>query len=438
MHGLLLRIGLADRLDSRKLRAIGARLWSAHAFWNLVGIAALVAWALYWNYAIKKWHVKASPVMWFQPYAFVSLDFLHNYQAARFWIDGGDPFRAEFGDPIGRKLCYPPIVLVCFAWCKLLPVGKAIAVWTVALGAFAALGAVAAWRTRRELGLAPVPIAFALAAVVTSSATLYAMERGNYDLLLVPCALLAVWGLRRTGWRADGVAGYALALALCIKIYPGLLLGVPLLMGRWRVLGCAAAFAALFLAFQPHNLPIFVQNLTELSTSHDSNTLAMPSPVSHSISYSWMALWTGTRFAALSRIPGVVAAGLIVGGLAAWLAWRFRRAGKPAAAILPTLFWLLAAATFVPKVSNDYNLTFLTIAILAVWDRRDPVVVHVGLGVFGLMLQPLGFPIQPSVVFGAKIAGLALAAYCLACRIRETTSTPTDPADRATEGFHAG
>lgn len=431
-------MGWIDRTRAPDLRAAVRGLWSAHTFWNLVGLAALVVWALYWNYAIKKWHVKASPVMWFQPYEFVSLDFLHNFQAVNYWFAGGDPYRADFGDPIGRKLCYPPIVLVCFAWCKLLPVGKAIAVWTIALGGCAALGALAAWRSRRELGLAPVPILFALAAVVTNSATLYAMERGNYDLLLVPCAVLAAWGLRRTGWRADGVAGYALGLAFCLKLYPGLLLAVPLVMGRWRTLGCTAAFVGLFLAFQSHNLPIFAKNLSELSISHDVDTLAMPSPVSHSISYSWKALWSGTRFGALARIPGSVAAGLIVGGLSIWVAWRFHRAGRPPTVILPALFWVLAAATFVPKVSNDYNLTFLSLAVLAVWDRRDPVAVHAGFGLLCLMLQPLGFPIQPSVVLGVKIAGLALAAYCLACRIRESQSTPTNPADRATEGFHSG
>jgi Glycosyltransferase family 87 len=437
VHGLLRRIWPIDRTVAGAPRPdVWRRPWSAHTFWNLIGLAALVVWALYWNHAIKKWHVKSSPVMWFQPYEFVSLDFLHNYQASRFWINGGDPFRADFGDPIGRKLCYPPIVLVYFAWCKLLPVGAAIAVWTIALGGCAAIGALAAWLVRREMGLTPVPIVFAVAAIVTSSATLYAMERGNYDLLLVPCAMLAAWGLRRTGWLADGVAGYALGLALCLKIYPGLLLAVPLLFGRWRTLGCTAAFVAAFLAFQSHNLPIFAKNLLELTTSHDADALAMPSPVSHSISYSWKALWSGTRFALLAKIPGTVAAGLIVGGLLSWIAWRLHRCGNPRSAILPVLFWVLAAATFVPKVSNDYNLTFLTLAVLAVWDRRDPVAVHVGFGMLVLMLQPLGFPIAPSVVLGIKIASLALAAYCLASRLRELT--PIDPADRATEGFHAG
>ncbi len=414
-------------------------MWSAHAFWNLVGLAALVWWALYWRYAILKWHVKGSPTTWYDPFAFLSLDFLHNFQAVNFWFAGGDPYRANFGDPIGRKLCYPPIVLVFFFWCKLLPVGKAIAVWTVALGAFATLGGVAAWGARRALGLSPVPVFFAVAAIVCSGPASYALERGNYDLLLVPYLLLAAWGLRRSGWRWDLLVGYALAAAICLKIYPGLLLAAPFALRRWRALGCTTAFVALLLSFQPHNLPIFEANLRELTTLHEVDTLPAAPPMIHSIPWGWKATWEGTRLGVLAKIPGPVAAGAIIGSLLAWVSLGLYRCRDPRAAILPFLLWTLAAATFVPKVANDYNLVFLPMAMLAVWDRRDPLPVHAGLALACLVLQPVGFAMSHSVIFGFKILGLMLTAYCLACRLRELReSTPTDPADRATEGFHAG
>lgn len=423
---------LGFRVESLK------KLLTAHAFWNIVGLAALIWWATYWNSAVKKWHVPRSPATWYGPYEFISLDFLHNYQASRFWIAGGDPYRAEFGDPIGRKLCYPPIVLVYFSWCKLLSVGKAIAVWTVVLGTLSCLGAYAAWRHRRELGLAPVPVLFALAAVATSAPVAYAMERGNYDLLIVPCILLAAWGLRKTGWRWDILVGYCVGLAICLKVYPGLMLVAVLAMRRYRAAGCVAAFVALFLSFQFHNLPIFEANLRELSIQHNVNTILSPPAVIHSIPYGWKSTWADTRLGLLAKIPGTVAAGVIVGGLTLWIAIGVWRCRDPRPIVLPLLLWLTAAATFVPKVSSDYNLVFLPMAVLALWDRRDPLFVHVGLGLLGLALQPIAFPFGTGALFGIKVAGMGLVAVCLANRLRELDQRPTDPTTQATEGFHVG
>ena len=414
------------------------KLGTAHTLWNLVGVAAIVWWLLYWRYALLKWHVKGSPATWYDPFRFLSLDFLHNYQAVQCWLSGGDPFRADFGDPVGRKLCYPPVVLVFFAWCKLLSVGKAIAVWTVALGALTAVGAAAAWHARRALGLTPVPIVFAIAAVICSGPASYALERGNYDLLLVPCVLLTAWGLRHSGWRWDLLVGYSLAAAFCLKIYPGLLFAVPLVLGRFRTLGWAGLFIAAMLSFHMSNLPIFATNLRELTDSHLVDTLPAPPPMMHSIPWGWKSTWEGSRFAELALIPGTVAAGLIVGSLLIGILWRLMRCPDPRPALLPVLLWTLAAATFVPKVSNDYNLVFLPMAMLAVWDRRDPFPVQAGLVLACLVLQPVAFPLSHTVIFGFKILGLILTSYCVARRLSDLPTTPSDPVERATEGFHAG
>ncbi len=409
---------------------------NARTFWNVVGIAALIWWATYWNNSVRKMHVRPSPPTWYEPFQFLSLDFLHNYQASRFWLDGHDPYRANFGDPIGRKLCYPPIVLVYFSWCKLLSVGKAIGVWTIALGLMASLGAYAAWLARRRLGLTPVPVFFALAAVVTSVPVAFAMERGNYDLLLVPCILLVAWGFRRTGWLPDAVIGYGLGLAICLKVYPGLLLAALVVRGRFRAVGLTAAAVAAFLSFQSHNLPIFLENLREIARLHEAETLALPPTVVHSIPFCWKATWDGTKLGFLAKVPGTYAAAAVVGGLLAWVCLGLYRCRDPRDLAVPLLFWIAAAATFVPKVSNDYNLVFLPMAVLALWDRRDPVYVHVGLGFLCLILQPIGFHMAPSVLFGIKVAALGLTAHCLVSRLRERNEHAIPP--RATEGFHAG
>lgn len=395
----------------------------SHVVLSLVALLVLVWWGGAWNRAVKKWKIKNSPVAWYDPYDFVSLDFLHNYQASRCWLSGHDPYREDFKDPIGRKLCYPPIVLACFAWCKLLPVQKAIAVWTLALASLAGLGAVAAWQTRRRLGLTPVPLLVMVAAVVTSAPVAFAMERGNYDLLIVPLILLMAWGLGRTGWLADGVIGYALGLAICLKVYPGLMGFALLALGRWRAAGLTAVAVAAFLGFQFQNLPIFLQNLRALSDSmqvHGINVLA----ATHSITFTWKPLWHGSQLEVLTAVPGGVAAAGIVGTLLLWTSWHVRRAADPRNLLVPYLLWIAAAATFVPRVSNDYNLFFLPMAALAVWDRRDPVPVHVALGFFCLVMQPISFGLSLSVLFGFKVAALVAVAACLVRRAREQMAQP--------------
>lgn len=402
--------------------AVGRPGWKgikpSHVALSLVALLVLVWWGGAWNRAVKKWKLKNSPVAWYDPYDFVSLDFLHNYQASRFWLSGHDPYREDFKDPIGRKLCYPPVVLACFAWCKLLPVQKAIAVWTLSLGCLAGLGAVAAWQTRRRLGLAPVPLLVTVAAVVTSAPVAFAMERGNYDLLVVPLILLMAWGLRRSGWRADGVIAAALGLAICLKVYPGLLGFALLALGRWRAAGLTAVAVAALLGFQAHNLPVFVQNLRALSDSmqvHGLNVL----PATHSLTFTWKPLWFGSQLGVLTVIPGAVAAAAVVGGLLLWASWHVRRSADPGPLLVPYLLWTAAAATFVPRVSNDYNLVFLPMAALAVWDRRDSVPAHVALGFFCLVMQPVSFGLSTSVLFGFKVAGLVATAACLVSRARE-------------------
>jgi Glycosyltransferase family 87 len=391
---------------------------------NIAGIVVLVWWVLFWNHSVKKWQVRNSPTTWYGPYEFIAVDFLHNYQASQFWLEGGNPYTHDFQDPLGRKLCYPPIVLVTFAWCKLLPVAKAIGVWTIALGLLACVGAFAAWRSRRELKLAPVPMLAAVAMIATCSPVAFAMERGNYDLMIVPLVLLSAWALRRRGWWADGVLGYAIGLAICLKVYPGLMLVAILALRRWRAIGFVAAFAAMFLAFQWQNMPIFLANLRELSATNAAEQAkwdAIP-PATHSLANSWAPLWSQSKLQFLTRIPGTIMLALLVGGLLLWVGWHVVRCANPDRVVLPLLLWIMTAATFVPSVSNDYNLVWLPLAMLAAWDKRDPVFVHVGLGFACLYLQPIAFHISTSVLFGFKLAALVLVAQCVVNRLQEHAS----------------
>jgi Glycosyltransferase family 87 len=408
---------------------------------------------LFWSHSVKKWQVRNSPVTWYGPYEFISVDFIHNYQASRFWLNGGNPYVEKFGDPLDRKLCYAPIVLLYFSWCKLVTIDKAIGIWTISLGCFACLGAWAAWRSRKESNLTPVPFFAAIAMIATCSPVGYAMERGNYDLMLVPLVLLAAWGLRRTGWLSDAVIGYSLALAIGLKVYPGLLLFALLTLRRWRAIGCTAVALLLFALFQFENLPYFLTNLRELAAYHyrEFTQNSVVHHNAHSLSSSWVPMWEGTKLRILTRIPNMLAAVSFVGGLLLWVSWHVYRSPDAKRVILPYLLWIAAAATFVPRISNDYNLFFLPMAMLAVWDRKDSLYTHIGLGLLCVYLQPIGFPISPSVLMGIKMAGLVFVAHCVINRAREhihsanrtvvigpySLTEQQQPTAHATEGIHA-
>ena len=107
----------------------------------------------------------------------------------------------------------------------------------------------------------------------------------------------------------------------------------------------------------------------------------------------------------------------------------------------PFLLWVLAMASFVPPVANDYNLFFLPLAALAVWDRRDPVYVHVMMAFLLLWWQPLALPIDGRMILVFKLAGLLAVALCLSGRAGEVaterfTAENAEDAERKTEKYN--
>jgi hypothetical protein len=395
------------------------KLNRTHTLLALLGVAVLVWWTTFWVGSLQKNHLKRSPVTWFGRYQFLGLDFLHNYRAARFWLDGGDPYHAYFGDPAGRKLCYPPIVLPFFAWCKLLPPRQALTVWTVALAVIAGAGVVAACRTRRELGLWQVPLPFALAAILVSAPMMYAMERGNFDLLILWLVLFAAWALQARTLARDLGAGSALALAACFKLYPALLVASLLPLRRGRAFACAGLATVGFASFQAQNHPVFIANLKELARLNSPEHWKVISPTNHSITGNWRLLWPGTKLKALAKVPPAVAAAALVGPLLLLVGYRVYRCPDPRRLVYPYLLWTASVATFIPSVANDYNLFFLPLAALAVWDRRDPVIIHLTLALMVIWAEPIRFIIDPAMLLVFKLVTLFAVSACLLRRINE-------------------
>jgi hypothetical protein len=89
--------------------------------------------------------------------------------------------------------------------------------------------------------------------------------------------------------------------------------------------------------------------------------------------------------------------------------------------VFPYLTWLVAAATYLPVVSHDYNLIFLPVAALALWDRRDPVWVHFLMALLLLWWQPFHLPVSGKLLFLFKMGGLLAVAVSL---VRRAQSGP--------------
>jgi hypothetical protein len=193
---------------------------------TVAGLLGLALWASVWALSLAQERLKGGRFTWVPCWEWLGCDFEHNYFAARHWLAGANPYdgfpaRARGG---WDKYSYPPLLLPLFAWCNFVGRRAAVALWLAALAGLAGLGAVACCRTRRALGLGQLPVPAALALVLASTPVLFAMERGNCDLLVLGLLLPAAWLLQAKSPARDVAAGTCLALAAWIKLYPGLLI----------------------------------------------------------------------------------------------------------------------------------------------------------------------------------------------------------------------
>jgi hypothetical protein len=390
---------------------------------SILGMICLVAWGVWWTLSIRQNHLIGAERTWVPAWQqSLGLDFLNNYHAARYWLAGGDVYREPFGDPVQRKFCYPPSVLLLFAWCGGFSERTAIRIWTASLILAAWFGVWHACRARRQLRLWEAPFPFALAGMLFSAPFLFALERGNYDTAIVPLLILATWALaKRSGFR-DLAAATCLVVAAAMKLYPGLVLLGLLPLRRYRALACAAIIGFLILSFHFWDLPQFWTNVQELIARDSPLTQGGIAPQVHTLSSCWPLLWKDTALAFLGRIPGTLAALGLILPLAILVSHRVSRCAEPKHLLLPYLLWLAAAATFIPKLSIDYNLVFLPLVVIAVWDRRDPVIVHLLMAFLTLWAQPMGVPISPALLLGFKYLTLAATAVSLAIRAQEQTA----------------
>ena len=397
----------------------------------VVGLALIVFWGVCWAWSIRKDRLTHGQLTWIPTLPFLAGDFkVHIDHTVRVWAGGGDPYLKP-DDVVCQYFPYPPMMPRLFTWVSVLRTRTAIAVWLTALGAIGLAAAWAAWKTRRALGLHPIPPTLLTVAVLYSTPMLFAMERGQGDLLAVAVALTAVPLLRSRSLTGDMAAGTLLAVAIWQKYYPAPILMALLALRRWRAMAVCLAACAAIGAHDWTWIRVAMDNGWRLHQLWIPPRGAPIHPTSHSISGCWRQLWENTRFEALTRVPGSVAMAAILLPMIGLVVARLARRPDDRL-LLPAFLWLTAAGTFALPYSNDYNLVPLPLAALAVWDRRDPVLVPMLMTLLLLWWQPLWLPIDGKVILGFKLAGLLAVGLSLATRSDELDRAGAE--DRRSEG----
>jgi hypothetical protein len=435
---------------------------------TVIGAGLLVIWAYWW---IATWDAgiliygdRTRVPAW----RFLGLDFLHNYDAARMWLAGRNPYVEDID--FRGVYAYPPAVLPLYVWTEFVSRFRAVQLWMTFIAAVVTATVWLARRTRMDLGLTRLPLVFMLAVALCSLPVVFAMERGQGDAIVLLMLLASVVLMRRPpSWPRDLAIGFCLALATWVKIYPVFLILALLPLRHWRVF-VICGFEAALMGLIPYRATRYWMASVAASqqdrigfVAEIKNWLTDPGykPAqlmhfasltgnSHSFTTYWAVLWSRVGIEWLARVPAVLGVGAVLGPLLLWVSYRVYRSPGRLRLALPYLLWIAALATFWMPVSYDYNLIYLPLAVLAVCDRRDPLIVTVAL--FGTVLwwQPfvvgwehaIGWfidtthirppmtlfqtllSIQSDTLFFLKLLTLFAVGISIVVRARETSEVP--------------
>lgn len=400
------------------------------------GVLLLAVWFVWWAVSIAKYHLSGAEYTWIPAHVTLGLDFLHNYLGVNHWLHGGNPYHEHFGDPRGLY-SYPPVVLLLFVWCwdGLLSLRQATSIWAMFIALIVSWGVRRALDLRSSQCLFPIAWPTGLSLVLLSLPVVFAMERGNGDAIVLAAILVASYLLTsKKSWFWQGVAGGLLSIAIWIKVYPVLLVG-SLIAGRHFKAALLGVVAFVAIGVIPWNatrawIETSGQNqqartaviAEALRWIHTPGTVQFllspddPSPIGHSFGAFW------TRFGQLYAIgpiyffPGQIASGVVLCSIGLLIARRLWHSPLRSSLAYPSLLLATTLGTFMMPWSYDYNLIFLPLLILSVWDTRDPrwVTWLIVLGVLGLC--PIRLPGTPAeAMFMSKCCMLAAGVVCL-CR----------------------
>lgn len=382
----------------------------------------LFIWCVWWfaNFYHQKMQIGGH--FWFKPCPIgIGCDFYrHVDNPARIWLNGGDPYAEELLFP------YPPSEMRLFAWVNLMSPKAAYGAWLTILTTIIALSAWIASKWRRRLLLVDIPPIMAIVIMLFSTPVLFALERGQYDSLSILAILVSLPLLNYKSNSAQFLAGSVLCFAPYVKVYPGLIVVGLLGLKRWYASAGFIFSGLIIAAFFLYNgeLQKFLINNAQHIQEADNAAYMFSGailPWNHPLSTALSGIWLGTKFNWIGLFPAKVLAVMLLFLILAWVTYYVYKCPNRHILSYPYLLWIVALATFVPPVSNDYNLCFLPLAVLCVWDLRDPLRVQVALALFLIWWQPIGVLSNGTLMILIKLLGLGATAVCLVRRAREQT-----------------
>ena len=238
-----------------------------------------------------------------------------------------------------------------------------------------------------------------------SAPVLFAIERGNYDLLIIPFLVGGVYLSEKEPREAQALGGALIATAVWLKLYPALLVLGLVSARRFRTVFWTIVWVGLIAIADVAELMQFHLN-TEIHVTRAKAIASwggfVPCSWNHSLTLSWPAIWKLTPLAKVNGLLGGIA---VIGGLISWVGFEFWRRYVPAELLKPYLLWIVAAATFLPPVSNDYNLAPLLLVLMAVWQRQH-LFNWVTLAALIVWAQPVGTEIPGIPMMFIKLVGL--------------------------------
>jgi hypothetical protein len=373
----------------------------------------------------------------------LGLDFMHDCAGGRTLVAGRNPYQSMEGHFFFDRFTYPPLVLPLYAWCSLLPPegpvaistgvevlvrpypGRAIKLWSLLSAAVFAWAVFVAWRARPALARYPVALPLATGLTLLSFPVVFALERGSGDwLMLIPIVLAGLLLQRPDGprtWLRELGAGALIGVASWMKLYPALLILALLALRRWRA---AAAALATMVVIGLVSLPWLGQWLAAVA-GHLDVLYVEVHPHAHSVSGNWRLLCAALGLTGLGQLPRLAGGMVVLGPVAAAMAWLVLRSRKAPAHSLAVVLWMSALATFFPLISNDYNLFFLPLAAIMVWDRDDPWWVHLCTACLLPALQPWAlFANAGPALLLLKLVGLLGVGASLAIKLHAAQPEP--------------
>jgi hypothetical protein len=154
------------------------------------------------------------------PYwSFWGLDFygIYTYQHCAAGTDiANHPYRGNAvlcGEYTGREYNHPPLAFVPMTWTRLFDFATAIRIWATTI-AVVLVAVVFLWVPREQRRW---PVWLLAALLLPQLPSLFAMERGNDDILVVITWSFAAWFFAK---RKDFLAGFAMGAAALAKVYP--------------------------------------------------------------------------------------------------------------------------------------------------------------------------------------------------------------------------